>query len=276
MPNDFNQQVVDEFRANHGQVGGYFEGARLLLLTTTGARSGARHTVPLGHLADGERVLVIGSAGGGPKHPDWYHNVLADPRVHVEDGVFSYDATAVVLEGAERDAAFARAAEADPGWADYQANTSRVIPVVAIEPLPGPPGFPPGTSGGAALRLVHDAFRRELALIRKEIAESGAGLTAQLRVNCLTVCAGLRNHHTGEDTAMFPYLVHRYPELGETVDRLRAEHETIAALTAELQAVIADGADPQQVRVEVERLTDELERHLVFEEEQLIPLLDGS
>jgi deazaflavin-dependent oxidoreductase (nitroreductase family) len=276
MPNDFNQQIIDEFRANGGRVGGFFEGARLLLLTTTGARSGSRHTVPLGYLPDGgARVLVIGSAGGAAKHPDWFHNVVADARVHVENGAFSYDATAVVLEGAERDAAFARAAEADPGWADYQARTTRVIPVVAIASVPGPHGFPPGTSGGAALKLVHDAFRRELALIRKEIAESGAGLGAQLRVNCLTVCAGLHNHHTGEDIAMFPYLAHRYPELGGTVERLRAEHETIAALVEDLRAVIAAGADPLLVRSEVDRLTDELERHLAYEEEQLIPVLDA-
>jgi deazaflavin-dependent oxidoreductase (nitroreductase family) len=276
MPNDFNQQIIDEFRANGGRVGGFFEGARLLLLTTTGARSGSRHPVPLGYLPDGgARVLVIGSAGGAAKHPDWFHNVVADPRVHVENGAFSYDATAVVLEGAERDVAFARAAEADPGWADYQARTTRVIPVVAIASVPGPHGFPPGTSGGAALKLVHDAFRRELALIRKEIAESGAGLGAQLRVNCLTVCAGLHNHHTDEDIAMFPYLAHRYPELGGTVERLRAEHETIAALVEDLRAVIADGADPLLVRSEVDRLTDKLERHLAYEEEQLIPVLDA-
>jgi deazaflavin-dependent oxidoreductase (nitroreductase family) len=278
MPNDFNQQVVDEFRANGGRVGGFFEGARLLLLTTTGARSGVRHTVPLGYLPDGVlRVLVIGSAGGGPKHPDWFHNVLAGPRVHVEDGVFSYDADAVVLEGAERDRAFARAVETDPGWAEYQAGTTRVIPVVAIQALPGPPTFPAGTSGGTALRLVHDGFRRELALIRKEIVESGAGLSAQLRVNCLTVCAGLHNHHTGEDIAMFPHLAHRYPELAPVVDRLSAEHVTIAALVADLKAVIADdGADPLLVRSEVERLTDELERHLTYEEEQLLPVLDAA
>ena len=277
MPRGFNQQVIDEFRGNRGRVGGYFEGARLLLLTTTGARTGARHTVALGYLPDGgERVLVIASAGGSPRHPDWFRNVLADPRVHVEDGAFSYDAIAVVLEGAERDRAFARAVETDRGWLDYQEKAGRVLPVVALHPLPGPPGFPPGTSGGAALTLVHDAFRRELALIRKEIAESGPGLAAQLRANCLTVCAGLRNHHAGEDLAMFPHLEHGHPEIAGTIARLRTEHETIAALVTELQAVIVDGADPQRVRAEVDRLTDDLERHLAFEEEQLVPLLDAA
>jgi deazaflavin-dependent oxidoreductase (nitroreductase family) len=122
MPHDFNQQVIAEFRANGGQVSGMFEGERLLLLTTTGARSGAPHTVPLGFLPDGaDRSLVIGSAGAAARHPAWFHNLVADPRVTVEDGVFVTEALAVVLEGAERDHALARAAEADPGWVEYQA-----------------------------------------------------------------------------------------------------------------------------------------------------------
>jgi len=153
MPNDFNQQIIEEFRANGGRVGGPFEGARLLLLTTIGARSGAAHTIPLGYLPDGgERVLVIASAGGAPNHPAWFHN-LAHPRVTVEDGTFTYDAQAVVLEGAERDRVFARAVEADPGWADYQATTTRILPVVALLEVPGPPNVANATSGGTALTL---------------------------------------------------------------------------------------------------------------------------
>jgi deazaflavin-dependent oxidoreductase (nitroreductase family) len=81
MSIDFNQQIIDEFRANGGQVGGPFEGARLLLLTTIGARSGAPHTTPLGYLPDGERSLVIASAGGAPNHPAWFHNLVANPHV---------------------------------------------------------------------------------------------------------------------------------------------------------------------------------------------------
>lgn len=282
MPNDFNQQIIEEFRANGGRVGGMFEGARLLLLTTIGARSGAAHTTPLGYLPDGgERILIIASAGGAPDHPDWFHNLVADPLVKVEDGTFIYDAQAVVLEGAERDRVFARAAEADPGWADYQAKTTRVLPVVALQEVPAPPQFaggPNGTSWGAAFKLIHDAFRRELALIRKEIAESGPGLGAQLRVNCLTVCAGLHHHHhTGEDTMMFPSLAEHHPELAPTLDRLHREHQKIATLLDDLQKIIStDDTDPLLVLTEVERLTDELENHLTYEEEQLIPILDAS
>ena len=134
MTTSFNDPIITEFRANAGQVGGWFAGERLLLLTTTGARSGARHTVPLGYLPDVDgRVLVIGSAGGSPRHPAWFHNLVADPRVTVESGVDTYEAIAVVLTGPDRDTAFARAVETDQGWADYESRSGRALPVVALE-----------------------------------------------------------------------------------------------------------------------------------------------
>ncbi|MFF4214318.1 nitroreductase/quinone reductase family protein [Streptomyces sp. NPDC001796] len=278
MPNLFNQQIIDEFRAHRGRVGGPFEGARLLLLTTKGARTGALHTTPLGYYPDGgERVLVIASAGGAPRHPDWFHNLLAHPQVTVETGVFTYEATAVVLDRAARDEAFARAVESDPGWAEYQAKTDRVIPVVALRenPRPGPPRIE-ASSPGEAIRAVHDVFRRELALIRKEFAASGGGSSvgAQLRINCLTLCKGLGNHHAGEDIALFPSLEVRHPELAPAFDRLRREHQRIAALLEDLRRVVsAADADPARVLPEVERLTDELEAHLTYEEEQLAAVL---
>jgi deazaflavin-dependent oxidoreductase (nitroreductase family) len=278
MPNDFNVPVIEEFRANAGQVGGYFEGARLILLTTTGARSGKPHTTPVGYYPDGgDSVLVIASAGGAPTHPAWFHNLVAHPQVTVETGVFTYKAKAEVLSGAARDKAFARAVEADAGWAEYQAKTTRVIPVVALHEIAvdGPPNVN-ASSMGEGLKAIHDAFRRELALIRKEFTTSGATLGAQLRVNCLTLCAGLHNHHTGEELGIFAFLADSHPELAPALDRLREEHGRIAALTAELKRIVGDGsADPQHARREVERLTAELEAHLTYEEEQLIPALDA-
>ncbi|MFE5919843.1 nitroreductase/quinone reductase family protein [Streptomyces sp. NPDC056468] len=279
MPNDFNQQVIDEFRANKGRVGGYFEGARLILLTTTGARTGRPHTTPVGYLPDGaDRILVIASAGGAPSHPAWFHNLLANPHVTIESGAFTYEARAAVLDGEERDRAFARAVEADPGWAEYQEKTRRVIPVVALHEIAqdGPPNIN-ASSMGEAIKVVHDAFRRELALIREEMAKGGATLGAQLRVNCLTFCAGLHNHHTGEDVALFPFLADRHPEFAPALARLGEEHERIAALVEDLRlAVTADHPDPATARDEVERLTAELEAHLAYEEEQLIPVLDAA
>jgi deazaflavin-dependent oxidoreductase (nitroreductase family) len=278
MSFDFQQQVVDEFRANGGWVGGPFEGARLLLLTTTGARSGAPHTVPLGYLPDGgHRFLVIGSAGGSPRHPAWFHNVVANPQVTVEDGVFVVDALADVLHGEERDRAFARAVESDPGWAAYERRSGRALPVVALRPVPGPPRYADGAdSGGAVLTRVHDAFRRELALIRDEVAATGASVGVQLRMNCLTLCAGLRNHHAGEDGMLFPMLAEQRPDLAPTLERLRVEHERVAALVAQLQVAVDGPADPALLRREVDRLVDELEQHLAYEEEQLVPALDAA
>ncbi|WP_433256174.1 nitroreductase/quinone reductase family protein [Streptosporangium sp. CA-135522] len=272
MPEDFNQQIIKEFRANGGRVGGPFEGARLLLLTTIGARTGARRTTPLGYLPDGERKLVIASAAGASTHPAWYHNLLADPHVTVEDGVFTYQAEATVVRGEERDRLFARAVEADPGWADYQARTSRIIPVVALTAGGGPP---PAGSPAEALKLIHDAFRRELVLIRKELAESGPGLGTQLRVNCLTLCQGLHHHHTIEDGGMFPFLETRHPELAPTLARLRSEHVVVERLLTRLRSVVSgDGSDADMVLAEVDRLTADLEAHLDYEEQQLIPILN--
>ncbi|MGW3035711.1 nitroreductase/quinone reductase family protein [Streptomyces sp. NPDC001178] len=273
---DFNQQVIDEFRAHHGRVGGPFEGGRLLLLTTTGARTGTPHTTPVAYFPDGgERVLVIASAAGSPKHPDWYHNLLAHPRVTVESGVFTYEAEAVVLAGEEREQAWARAVEADAGWAEYQRKTERIIPVVALQAITeGGPGKINASSPGEAIKVVHDAFRRELALIRKEMAAGNGTLGAQLRVNCLTFCQGLHNHHTGEDTMMFPFLADRRPEAHPVLKRLSEEHERIAVLVAELRRALAD-EDPAAARAEVERLTLDLEAHLTYEEQELIPLLDA-
>ncbi|MEV6596122.1 nitroreductase/quinone reductase family protein [Actinoplanes sp. NPDC051346] len=277
MPNDFHTPIIEEFRANNGRVGGWFEGTRLLLLTTTGARSGRPHTTPVGYLPDGgDRVLVIASAGGAPRHPAWFHNLLADPIVTVEDGVFTYQATATVLTGDERDRLFARAVEADPGWADYQAKTTRVLPVVALTAIPGPPRTG-ATSTGGALAMIHDAFRRELRLIREEVARSGPVLGAQLRVNCLSVCRGLHHHHTMEDAAMFPGVERLRPDLDPVVDRLRTEHEKIAGLLARLQDVLGDAdLGRAEVQSRVDDLTAAVESHLDYEERELIPVLDGA
>ncbi|MEK8225816.1 nitroreductase/quinone reductase family protein [Oerskovia sp. M15] len=173
-------------------------------MTTTGARTGAQHTVPVGYLPDGgQRVLVIASAGGAPTHPAWFHNLAAHPVVTVEDGLLAYEARATILVGEERDTLFARAVESDPGWGAYQVTAQRTLPVVALEAIPsGPRPLLPG----AFLRSVHDAFRRELAMIRREVAASGPRIGAQLRINCLTACQGLRLHHSREDDGMFPYL----------------------------------------------------------------------
>ena len=128
-----NRAVIDEFRANSGKVGGRWENGQLLLLSTTGAKSGTLRTTPVVYLADGGRLLVFASKGGGPTSPDWYHNLVANPIVTVEVGNEKYEVKATVLRGAERDRLYALQAERAPAFAQYQANTSRKIPVVALE-----------------------------------------------------------------------------------------------------------------------------------------------
>ncbi len=125
-----NEGVIEEFRANGGKVKGW---APLILLTTTGAKTGQRRIIPLMYVSDGDRVLAIASKGGSPKHPLWYHNLLAHPEVTVEVGSEKFDATARVLTGEERERAFARAAEVFPPYAGYQKKTPREIPVIALE-----------------------------------------------------------------------------------------------------------------------------------------------
>jgi deazaflavin-dependent oxidoreductase (nitroreductase family) len=130
---DYNAGIIEEFRANAGRVGGSWEGRDLLLVTTTGRKSGRPHTTPMVFTRDGDRLLVYASKAGAPKHPDWYLNLVADPRVVVEVGGERYDAIATPLEGDERDRQFSAQAARNPVFAEYQEKTSRVIPVVALK-----------------------------------------------------------------------------------------------------------------------------------------------
>jgi deazaflavin-dependent oxidoreductase (nitroreductase family) len=130
---DFNRQIIDEFRENEGQVGGMFAGAPLLLMTTTGARSGRTHTVPLAYTVDDGRYVVIGSKGGDTTHPDWYYNVRAHPEVTVEIGTESFPARAAIPEGAERQRLFDQMVRQMPNFAVYQSKTTRQLPVIVLE-----------------------------------------------------------------------------------------------------------------------------------------------
>jgi deazaflavin-dependent oxidoreductase (nitroreductase family) len=131
---DFNRAIIEEFRANDGKVGGPFEGAPVLLLTTTGAKSGEPRTTPVMYLPDGERMIIFASKGGAPTNPAWYHNLLKTPAATVEVGADTLDADAVVTSGEEREKLFNHQAELYPQFADYAQKTSREIPVVALVP----------------------------------------------------------------------------------------------------------------------------------------------
>ena len=132
--NDFNTQIVDEFRANGGKVGGMFEGKNVLLLTTIGAKSGQERLSPLVYTRDGDRYVVAASMGGAPKNPAWFHNLVANPKVTLEVGTEKFEATATVVEDrAERDRLYAGMVAHAEGFADYEKKTTRVIPIVVFE-----------------------------------------------------------------------------------------------------------------------------------------------
>jgi deazaflavin-dependent oxidoreductase (nitroreductase family) len=130
---NFNSGIVEEFRANEGRVGGRFEGRPMLLLTTTGAKSGLKRTSPLVYTRDGDDIVIIASKGGAPTHPDWYHNLIANPEVTLEVGTEAFQANARVTEGEERTRLYDAMAEQMPFFAEYQRNTERVIPLVVLK-----------------------------------------------------------------------------------------------------------------------------------------------
>jgi len=129
---DWNRSIIEEFRANEGRVGGQFEGATMLLLTHTGRKSGEKRTNPLVYFGEGDVMYIFGSKGGAPTNPDWYLNLLAHPDVSVEVGTETFDVTATEVTGPERDRIYAANAALRPGFATYQQNTTRKIPVIAL------------------------------------------------------------------------------------------------------------------------------------------------
>ncbi|MET8676636.1 nitroreductase/quinone reductase family protein [Streptomyces sp. NPDC004647] len=291
MPASFNQSIIEEFRDNGGKVGGPFEGGNLLLLTTTGAKSGEEHTAPLGYVRDGDLLLVVGSNMGAPRNPAWYHNVLAHPLVRVEIGTEEFEAIAVPAEGTRRDQLFEHVVREVPGYADYQNSTTRTLPVVVLERSEPEAGESRREATNLAEKIVevHTWLRSQLRHVRAEAdayfagraAQQGVGeppapgLGLQLRQHCLAFCEVLEFHHTGEDAHVFPALARQYPHLADAFARLGDEHRTVARIQAELVALLADiaTADPRRFRTELDRMSEELTAHLDYEEESLLPVL---
>lgn len=131
---NWNEQIIEEFRANEGHVGGFFEGATMLLLHTTGRKSGQPRVNPLVYLPDGDRYVVFATKGGAPTHPDWYHNLMANPDVEIEVGTEAISVLATeIQDDAEREALYGRQVERRPAFAEYREKTDRRIPVLALE-----------------------------------------------------------------------------------------------------------------------------------------------
>jgi deazaflavin-dependent oxidoreductase (nitroreductase family) len=281
---DPNREVIEEFRANSGRVvevfGGAFEHAKLLLLTTKGARSGRPHTTPAAYAEDAGRLIIFASNSGRPEAPAWLHNLRANPAVTVEVGGTRYDAIATEIAGDERDRLYDEQATRDPAFAVYQQNTSRVIQVVALTPA---------RIGAATAQLqeVHAGLRRQLddtvAAVDAYLAGDGELLqpTPDLRQHCLSFCGALHAHHTRED-GVFPRLAADFPELKPALDRLSREHEAVASLNTEITATLdrlttaPSRAHAVQLRDDLHRLAEDLEAHFAYEEAHLGPALDAS
>ncbi len=137
MP-DWNSGVIEEFRANGGKVGGSWEGRPLLLLHHRGAKTGTERVNPIAYLPVGDAYAVFGSKGGAPTNPAWYHNLLANPRAKIEVGGDTIDVVARFPDREERDRIWERQKQVYPAFADYETRTSRVIPVVVLEPVDRP------------------------------------------------------------------------------------------------------------------------------------------
>lgn len=261
-----------------------------LLLTTTGATSGARHTVPLAYVRTEGLLLVVASNPGAPHHPDWYRNLLAHPAVTVELGAEEFEAIAVPAEGERRDRLFAQVVAAAPDYGDHQEKTGRVLPVVTLERPAHEAGIPGEVDSFAGkmvqvhlwlrgqLRHVHDETEAYFAALDAHQGAHAAprpGLGLQIRQHCLAFCEALEFHHTGEDGHLFPTMAAYHPELRATFERLTEEHREVARIQGELAGLLADveGADPVRFRAELHRMSVELTAHLDYEEESLLPLL---
>lgn len=130
--NDWNKKVIEEFRANEGAVGGYFKNISLLLLHTTGAKSGKPRLNPVAYMKDGDRYVIIASKGGAPTNPAWYYNIVANPEVSIEVGTETFRAWAEVIPEPERSELYSKMAAMYPGFAKYERKTDRIIPVIAL------------------------------------------------------------------------------------------------------------------------------------------------
>ncbi|MEU0539515.1 nitroreductase/quinone reductase family protein [Nocardia sp. NPDC005978] len=285
----FQQRVITEFRANAGLVGGMFAGSTLALLTTVGAPTGRPHTCPLGYLEVEGRPLVVASANGSHTNPAWYHNIRRNPQVTVELGPETFEAIAEIPEASERDRLFERVTALEPGYAEYQKRTARVIPVVVLHRIAPADGTDRVRGLGDFIVESHDWLRAELATVRENVRELAAGgtdplrapkppLAQQLRTHCLDFCGALRQHHTGESFGAFPMLAQRFPGLEPVLSRLAAEHDTVSRLQSTIEHLVESYVpgvtDPAALLAELDSLATQLESHFEYEERSIVAALN--
>ncbi|MBN9742188.1 nitroreductase family deazaflavin-dependent oxidoreductase [Amycolatopsis sp. A1MSW2902] len=286
MSNDFHRRLIAEFRANRGALGGMFEGWSLAVLTTTGARTGLPREVLLGYLEIEGNGVVVASANGADRHPGWYHNIRRNPLVTVEVGGETYQAMAAIPQGAAYEKLFAQVIAEAPGYGDYQAKTTREIPVVVVHRIDE------RVKGmGDWLIEVHQWFRAELRALRAQADDLANGrataivrpepdLAQEMRTHCLSFCTALRRHHVGEDSVVFPALAEQFPALAPVIAQLAEQHQVVARLQDSIRELVESfvpgESDPVRLRAELERLAGELEAHFEFEEQAVVTALNAT
>ncbi|MCP2343026.1 nitroreductase/quinone reductase family protein [Actinomadura rupiterrae] len=270
-----NRPVIEEFRAGEGKVGGYFAGTPLLLLTTTGHRSGTPRTSPLAYREDDHgRPIVFATNAGSEHDPAWYANLLANPRVTVEIGASTYTATAIPADDEERDRLHRHMVETSEAYAGYTERTSRTFPAVVLHRV----DEDRERALGDELTRIHDSLRTALADLLDQAAMGGTPapqhLLDRLRTHCVTVCGDLESHH-GKEEHLFPRLEKQFPALAPMLDDLRRQHAVLEKQRAEIESLCArTDLDPEERRAELARLTEKIEAHFVEEERRLCPVLD--
>ncbi|WP_132877210.1 nitroreductase/quinone reductase family protein [Tamaricihabitans halophyticus] len=288
----FQHEVIDEFRGNGGVVGGAFDGSDLLLLTSLGARTGRAHTTPLGYLDIDERRVVIASAGGSSRNPDWFHNITANPTVTIEAGSETYRAVASAVPADDRDAVWAQVTAREPGYAEYQRNTTRHIPIVVLQRIPAATELDRARGLGEFIVEVHRWLSAELIGLLEQLDHIIASedtstpiipperdIHTQLRAHCLTFCEALELHHDGEDAGAFPLLADSYPGLAPTLKRLSDEHIVVARAGREIRELVEAyrprHGDPGELRRRIAELAATLEAHFAYEERTIAEALDS-
>ena len=289
--NEFQRQVIAEFRANNGKMSGMFEGWTLAVLTTVGAKSGLRRESILGYLEFDGKGIVVASSNGADKHPAWYHNIRKNPIVTVETGSDTYQAIAAIPPAQERDKLFDRVIAEAPGYADHQAKTTREIPVVVLHRIGPKPGEERVKGMGDWIVEVHDWLRKELETLRAQANQAIEGgidtiertppdLAQQMRTHCLNFCGALKKHHGGEDMAMFPMLAKQFPALAPALAQLGEEHTLVARLQDDIQQLVDSfvpgETDSVQLRTDLEQLANQLESHFRYEEETIVTALNAT
>jgi deazaflavin-dependent oxidoreductase (nitroreductase family) len=236
----------------------------LIHVTTVGARTGRKHRVPLGALDIDGQVVVVASAMGAPKHPAWYHNIRHHPLVTVETGTEEYEAMAAIAP--DHDRLFAEVVEREPGFAAYQARTTRVLPVLVLHRLDRVRRM------GDWLVEVHDWLRAELRELRTQLDNGGP---LEVRTRCLGFCSALTRHHSGEDAAIFPQLAVQFPALAPALTKLGEDHVVVARLQEEIRRLVDDERDPARLRTEFDRLASALDSHFTYEENAVVQALNA-